>query len=152
MDNGQNKETIEFQEIKSDSSQSEITRKSYRVPAKERKDFSVTIEGTSYSLRDINTRGVGFPIESDSYFPKGMILSSCDLNLPGTSIKGLEGEIVHTSPDKVHGWVCGIRWLKTSTDEETKIVSVVQGLKKELFENGNLLSDMEPDILEGDER
>ena len=48
--------------------------------------------------------------------------------------------------------MCGIRWLKTSTDEETKIVSVVQGLKKELFENGNLLSDMEPDILEGDER
>lgn len=141
MDDSQKRSSIEVEQIETDPAQAEVFRRSYRVPMEAREDFFVAIAGESYLLQDISAQGVGFSIEPDNYFPVGKVLSPCDLNLGTTQIMGLGAEVIHNSFGRLDKWVCGVRWLALRPDDERKIESVLQILKKELFESLELLPE-----------
>lgn len=126
-------DTLEFEEISSDSESILVSRKSYRLQIGDRDTHLLEANGRRYPLLDISTEGVGIeaanPISSDDIKP------SCKLILGEQSFDGLEGEVVHSSLDADGNWICGIQWLKIDDETLKSIEQMLIRLRKEIFNN-----------------
>ncbi|MEA1967167.1 MAG: PilZ domain-containing protein [Thermodesulfobacteriota bacterium] len=134
MDEQGQGESIEFQEVTDSLQLTDIVRTSFRIPVKEKTDIFVIIDKISYFLADVSAKGIGISIDSADSFSQGDILSKCELNILGKSMKGLKGEVVHLTPDIDGKWLYGIKWIDLSDDAEKILNSVFLDLKQELLE------------------
>lgn len=131
-------DSIEFQEINSDSQDSQLTglvRNSFRIPLMAKKNYTVTIKKNSYHLVDMANGGVAFNIAQAQDFMVGGILLGCGLVLNGQIFENLKCEVVHLSLGNDQGWICGIRWLDLGERDIRTINGIVRDLRKELFQN-----------------
>ena len=130
-----NDDTLEFEEISSDSESILVSRKSYRLPIKDRDANFLEANGKTYPLLDISTEGVCIGIESASPLSSEDIQPSCKLTLGDENFDGLEGEVVHASLDGDGNWICGIQWLKVDDNTLKSLENKLATLRKEIFNN-----------------
>jgi hypothetical protein len=128
-------DSIELEEIPSDSESEQVTRKSYRLQVKHKKQFFLKIDECCFPLVDISDSGICISVQADTEFPQDAILKSCELILGDRSFDNLEGEIVHMSVDGDGNWISGIKW--TLIDEKTHpdLEELLAHLRREFFEN-----------------
>ena len=133
-----NNQSIEFQNIKEDSSSSGIVRKSFRIPIEDKENVWVLINKKRYSVRDISTCGVGILLENNSRFIIEQALLNCEFSIFNVSIKKLNGKIVHLSFDKGGNLQCGIQWIDMEKKIADQISEIVFKMKEQLLKNGNI--------------
>ncbi|WP_299195846.1 PilZ domain-containing protein [uncultured Amphritea sp.] len=130
-----NDDTLEFEEISSDSESILVSRKSYRLPIGDRATHLLEANGKTYPLMDISMEGVCIAIEAASPISSEDIKPSCKLILGEQSFDGLEGEVVHASLDGDGNWICGIQWLKIDEQTLKSLEQMLIRLRKEIFNN-----------------
>jgi hypothetical protein len=126
-------ESIEFQEISSDSQLNDIVRNFFRIPLTSKKNYSVTIDDVSHSLVDIGNRGISLELTREMNLMVGDRLWGCTLVLGDETVENLEGEVVHLSPGRDMRRICGIRWLEPGASAVQTIDLSVLALRKELL-------------------
>ncbi len=143
-------ELLELLELEIDDSLDvAVTRKAFRISLCDKQHYSIVINGISFPLEDINTKGAGVIMVRDLSFSKGMILSDCDLILGKYRFAGVDSEIVHITSIKGLPPIFGIRWLNmacsfsTETDDPKKIEDVCDALKRELLNDNDNENDNE---------
>jgi len=125
--------SIEFQEIKEDTSIPKIVRKTFRIPIEDKEDIWVVINKKRYAVLDISLYGIGITLEKDSTFTIEQALLNCELNVFDVSIKKLKGQIVHLTSSKGGKWQCGVRWIDMEKETEDKILKIVSKMKNQLL-------------------
>ncbi len=125
--------SIEFQEIKEDTSIPKIVRKTFRIPIEDKEDIWVVINKKRYAVLDISLYGIGITLEKDSTFTIEQALLNCELNAFDVSIKKLKGQIVHLTSSKKGKWQCGVRWIDMEKETEDKILKIVSKMKNQLL-------------------
>lgn len=128
-----NSRSIEFQDIKKDSQQLDIVRKSFRVPVDPGDDIRIEIDDMLYPVVDISTHGVGIICTETTMLTVSKIYSDCRLKTPEAEVGHLEGKIIHFSNDSGKEWHHGIQWVGLDKADSDKISSIVAALKKELL-------------------
>ncbi len=127
--------SIEFQEIKEDTSIPKIVRKSFRIPIDVKNDVWVVINKNRYSVLDISVNGISISLEKDSGVTTEQALLNCELNIFDVSIKKLKGEIVHLTSSKEGKWRCGVRWIDMGKVTEDKIFKIISKMKDQLLKD-----------------
>jgi hypothetical protein len=130
-----NDDTLEFEEISSDSESILVSRKSYRLPVQDRDSNLLEANGRTYPLLDISPEGVCIGIEAASPISTEDIQPNCRITLGDQSFEGLEGEVVHASLDGDGNWICGIQWLNVEEGTLNALEKKLASLRKEIFDN-----------------
>lgn len=127
-------DSIELEEIPSDSESEQVTRQSYRLQVKHKEQFFLKVDECCFPLVDISDGGICIAVKADSEFPHDAILTDCELVLGAEKFENLEGEIVHLSVDGDGNWISGIKW--TSIDEQSHpdLKEMLAHLRREFFE------------------
>ncbi|MBF0378716.1 MAG: hypothetical protein HQK72_14730 [Desulfamplus sp.] len=131
-------DSIEIMELDGDSTDNVTVRKSFRIPIREKNRFSIFINGTSFPIEDINSKGAGVLMIEDHSFFKGQLLSDCELVLGNERFNGVECQIVHITSVKDSPPLFGIKWLnidsKTTLSGKKQIVEICDELKQNLLD------------------
>lgn len=136
-----NDRSIEFQEIKDYTSLPEIVRKSFRVPVEDKEKVWVVIDKQRYPVLDICLDGIGIALEKNAAFTIEQAVLNCELNVFDTSIKALNGQIVHLTTSKGENWQCGIQWINMEKEASEKILKIVSKMKDQLLNDESRSSD-----------
>ncbi|MBF0230314.1 MAG: hypothetical protein HQK63_12125 [Desulfamplus sp.] len=131
-------DSIEIMELDGDSTDNVTVRKSFRIPIREKNRFSIFINGVSFPIEDINSKGAGVLMVEDHSFFKGQLLSDCELVLGNETFKGIECQVVHITSVKDSPPLFGIKWLnidsKTALSGKKQIVDICDELKQNLLD------------------
>ena len=139
-----NDQSIEFLDIKEDSTLPEIVRKSFRVPVKDSWNGRVVINNKQYPVLDICLDGISIALEDNSAFAIDQILKNCELNISDVTIKDLNGRIIHflLNPAKnCKDCHCGIQWMDMKEKTANQILKIVSKMKKQLLKDDTILFD-----------
>lgn len=133
-----NEDSIEILELDIDFLDSVTVRKAFRIPIREKNRFSIIINGSSFPVEDINSKGAGVLMVEDHSFFKGQLLSGCELILGSDNFNGVECQIVHITSIKDSPPLFGIKWLnmdkKLSVSGKKQIEKICEELKKDLLD------------------
>ncbi len=128
-------DSIELEEIPSDSESEQVTRKSYRLQVKHKTQFFLKIDECCFPLVDISDGGICIAVEADTEFPEDAVLKNCELILGDKHFYSLEGEIVHMSVDGDGNWISGIKWTLIDKQSHPDLEELLAHLRREFFEN-----------------
>ncbi|WP_417222674.1 PilZ domain-containing protein [Amphritea sp.] len=128
-------DTLEFEEISPDSDSILVSRKSYRIPVKDRQTSSLITNGSTYPLLDISVEGVCIGIDATAPLTSSDISPECKIVLGQEQFNGLVGEVVHSSLDENGNWICGIQWQNMDNDTVQSLEHALLGLRKEIFDD-----------------
>lgn len=128
-------DSIELEEIPSDSESEQVIRKSYRLQVRNRERFFLKVESSCFPLIDISDSGICVEVSADTEFPQDAVLPGCELVLGDKSFNNLSGEIVHISVDGDGNWISGIQWISIDDDTQSEINATLTLLRREFFEN-----------------
>ncbi|MCP3874363.1 MAG: PilZ domain-containing protein [Desulfobacteraceae bacterium] len=116
-------------------------RKEFRFPVQDRDDCWVIIENKKYPLSDLSYSGIGISVQSEVAFQIGEsfgdVLTDCTLNVMECIISGMNCKIAHISPATNDLMVCGLSWLNPRPEMQQLLVSAIQRLKAEDFNENN---------------
>ncbi len=130
-------ESVEILDLDDDSSDSVTVRKSFRIPIRQKEGFSIVIDGISFPLENINSKGAGVLMVEDHSFFKEQLLSDCELILGSDKFDKVECQIVRINSEKDTLPVFGIRWLnmddKIALNGNRRIGEICEDLKKHLL-------------------
>ncbi len=129
-----NDQSLEFHNIKDDSSSPRIVRKSFRIPIESTQNVWVEIDSEKYTVLDIGEDGIGIAHKANSQFQLDQALNNCILYLEGESIQNLNGLIVHFSSDLDNGWQYGIQWVDPGKESMKKLSDIIKKLKAKLLD------------------
>lgn len=128
-------DSIELEEIPSDSESEQVTRKSYRLQVKDKKQFFLKVDECCFPLVDISDSGICIAVIAGTEFPKDAMLKNCQLVLGDKSFYNLEGEIVHRSVDEDGNWISGVKWTFIDEQNHPDLEELLADLRREFFEN-----------------
>ncbi|MBU2966498.1 PilZ domain-containing protein [Amphritea sp. 2_MG-2023] len=126
-------DTLEFEEISSDSESIQVSRKSYRIPVKDRETSLLIMNGSTYPLVDISVEGVCIGIDATAPLTSADITPDCKIILGEQHFEGLVGEVMHSSLDGDGNWICGIQWQQMDEATFTALDQALLRLRKEIF-------------------
>ncbi len=130
-----NDQSLEFHNIKDDSSSPGIVRKSFRIPIESTQDIWVEIDSEKFMVLDIGEEGIRIGLKEKSQFQLDQSLNNCTLYIEGQSIQNLNGIIVHFSSDLDNGWQYGIQWVNSGKESKEKMSSIIKNLKAKLLDS-----------------
>lgn len=128
-------DTLEIEEISSESESGSVSRKSYRLPLRNKENYFLEVDSNTYPLLDISIDGVCIAVHVTTPISLGDIKSTCNIIFGDKVLACLEGKVVHTSFDCDGNWICGIHWLNIDEDSSKNIEQALHALRKEMFEN-----------------
>lgn len=126
-------DTLEFEEIESKPESGCVSRKSYRLPLKNKENFLLEFDSNTYPLLDMSIEGVSIEVRAMTPISLGEIKSACKIIFGDKIFAGLVGKVVHTSLDCEGNWICGIHWLNIDEDISNSIEQALLALRKEMF-------------------
>lgn len=132
-------EFIELMELDDEASQDPVvTRKTFRIPVRDKEKYLFVIKGVPFPIEDINVEGAGISMIKDLSFIKGMTLSGGELILDGERFSNVECEIAHITAVEGNSPVFGVKWLQILSDdgksEIQRLGTVCAILKKKLLD------------------
>ncbi|WP_164549098.1 PilZ domain-containing protein [Amphritea opalescens] len=128
-------DTLEFEEIPNDSESIEVSRKSYRIPVKDRETSLLITNDSTYPLIDISNEGVCIAIDATAPLSSADITPDCKIVLGEFHFDGLVGEVVHSSLNEEGNWICGIQWQHIDETTRSALDQALLHLRKEIFED-----------------
>jgi len=133
-----NTQSIEFDNIEEDSSLPDVVRKSFRVPVEDSKKVWVVIHNRRYPVRDICLGGIGIILEDNTVFAIEQTLKNCELYIYNTSIKDLNGRVIHFSSNLEKELQCGIQWIDMKESTASQISKIVLKMKEQLLKDDGI--------------
>jgi hypothetical protein len=127
--------SIEFQNADKDPEQSDIVRKSFRIPLEKDDDIKVMIAGILYQAADISLSGVSIVCKQTNTLSVSQVYTNCELHYAQDVITGLTSKIIHFTSSIDKAWLNVSQWIDLEKDAEKKISALVKEYKEKLLKS-----------------
>ncbi len=107
------------------------TRETFRLPVLEGHEIRVVVDGESFPLLDMGSRGIGIQLTDPDRFVRGERLAHVVI-LIGDDKFAMKGKVVHVTKEK-DLVVCGIALKGMDEETETRLQSFLQQHRKLYF-------------------
>ncbi len=122
-------DSIDFQPMPGEESESGPIRHLFRVPVSLNDDIQVILGQEAYSVSNLSATGIAVNAKTCFDFNSGQIIENAELRIEDVHLTGLRAKVIHCSVDDSGSFQFGIQWVDMNSDDQKTLDQTLVQLK-----------------------